>query len=122
MFFAISMLPSRRLLKLNMLLVEAAGVEPATHVENTQLTESRNASNSSNATIAKSTVQSLYRDCLEFPELQHSDFPAWCKSTLKRSCSISDVGRCKPQRNGDVANMRTLDLQTVSGEFGKFGK
>ena len=122
MFFAFLVLFVCNLLKINMLLVEAAGVEPDISVENTQLTESRNASNSSNATIAKSAVQSLYKDCLEFPELQHSDFPAWCKSTLKRSCSISDVGRYKPQRNGDIANMRTLDLQTVSGELGKVGK
>jgi hypothetical protein len=48
---------------------------------------------------------------LKFPELQPSDFPAWCKSTLKRFCSISDVDRCKPQGNGDVANLRTLDLE-----------
>jgi hypothetical protein len=59
---------------------------------------------------------------LKFPELQPSDFPAWCKSTLKRFCSILDVGRCKPQGNGDVANLRTLDLEPVSGEFGKVGK
>ena len=103
-------------------MVEAAGVEPATHVENTQLTDSENARIAENATISKSAVQSLYKDCLKFPELQPSDFPAWCKSTLKRLCSISDVGRCKPQRNGDVANLRTLDLEPVSGEFGKVGK
>ena len=101
---------------------EVAGVEPATRVENTQLTDSEIASNAENATISKSTVQSLYEHCLKFPELQPSDFPAWCKSTLKRFCSISDVDRCKPQGNGDVANLRTLDLEPVSGEFGKVGK
>jgi short chain dehydrogenase len=58
-----------------------------------------NASNAENATISKSAVQSLYKDCLEFPELQPSDFPAPCKNTLKRSCSISDIGGCKPQGN-----------------------
>ena len=82
-----------------MLVVEAAGVEPATRVENTQLTDSEIASNAENATISKSAVQSLYKVCQEFPELQPSDFPAPCKSTLKRSCSISDFGRCMLQRN-----------------------
>jgi hypothetical protein len=63
---------------------EVAGVEPAICVENTQLTDSENASIAENATIPKSAVQSLYKDCQEFPELQPSDFPAWCKNTLKR--------------------------------------
>jgi hypothetical protein len=76
-----------------------AGVEPATRVENTQLTDSEIASNAENATISKSAVQSLYKVCQEFPELQPSNFPAPCKSTLKRSCSISDFGRCMLQRN-----------------------
>jgi hypothetical protein len=78
---------------------EVAGVEPATHVENTQLTDSEVASNAENATISKSVVQSLYEVCQEFPELQPSDFPAWCKSTLKRLSSISEFGRCMLQRN-----------------------
>jgi hypothetical protein len=43
-------------------MVEAAGIEPNIRVEKTQLTDSENASNSSNATIAKSTLQSLYSD------------------------------------------------------------
>jgi len=43
-------------------MVEAAGVEPDISVENTQLTDSGNASNSSNATIAKSSVQIAYKD------------------------------------------------------------
>ena len=78
--------------------MEAAGVEPATHVENTQLTDSENARIAENATISKSAVQSLYKVCQEFPELQPSDFPAPSMSTLKRSCSISDFGRCMLQR------------------------
>src|ERR1700691_5425389 len=89
-------------------MVEAAGVEPAICVENTQLTDSENARIAENATISKSAVRSLYKDCLKFAKLQPSDFPASCKSTLKLSCSIPDVGRCKPQRNGDVANQPTL--------------
>ena len=52
-------------------MVEAAGVEPGTSVENAQLTDSENASNSSNASIAKSSVQITYKD---LPELQ--DFQA----------------------------------------------
>jgi len=43
-------------------LVEAAGVEPDISVENTQLTDSENARNSSNATIARSSVQIAYKD------------------------------------------------------------
>ena len=78
-------------------MVEAAGVEPAISVENTQLTDSGNASIAENATISKSAVQSLYKDCLKFPELQPSDFPARCKSTLKRSFSISDVAGASHQ-------------------------
>jgi hypothetical protein len=78
---------------------EVAGVEPATRAENTQLTDSEIAGNAENATIPKSALQSLYKVCQEFPELQPSDFPAPCKSTLKRSCSISDFSRCMLQRN-----------------------
>jgi hypothetical protein len=84
MFFAFSALFVCKLLKINMLLVEAAGVEPDISVENTPLTDFENASIAENATISKSAVQSLYKDCQEFPELQPSDFPAWCKNTLKR--------------------------------------
>lgn len=57
--------PACKLLKR---MVGAAGVEPDIGVENTQLTDSENASNSSNATIAKSSVQITYKD---FPELQN---------------------------------------------------
>jgi hypothetical protein len=49
-------------------MVEAAGVEPDISVENTQLTDSENASISENATISKSSVQITYKD---FPELQN---------------------------------------------------
>ena len=98
---------------INDLLVEAGGVEPAISVENTQLTDSETASNAENATISKSAVQSLYKHCLEFLELQPSDFPASCKNTLKRSCSISDIGRGKPQGNGEVEAQPALDFGLV---------
>ena len=49
-------------------MVEAAGVEPAISVENTQLTDSENASIAENATIFISSVQITYKD---FPELQN---------------------------------------------------
>ena len=49
-------------------MVEAAGVEPDISVENTQFTDSENANNSSNATIAKSSLQIT---CKDFPELQN---------------------------------------------------
>ena len=49
-------------------MVEAAGVEPAISVENTQLTDSENASIAENATISISSVQITYKD---FPELQN---------------------------------------------------
>lgn len=48
--------------------MEAAGVEPEISVENTQLTDSENASIAENATISKSSVQITYKD---FPELQN---------------------------------------------------
>jgi hypothetical protein len=53
--------------------VAAVGVEPDISVENTQLTDSENASIAENAMISKSAVQRLYKVCLEFPELQLSD-------------------------------------------------
>ena len=77
-------------------MVEAEGVEPDISVENTQLTDSENASIAENAMISISAVQSLYSFFPEFSELQPSDFPALCKSTLKRSCSISDIGPYMP--------------------------
>jgi hypothetical protein len=66
-------------------LVEAGESKPPSALKKSQLADSEIASNAENATISKSAVQSLYKDCLEFPELRPSDFPAWCKSTLKRS-------------------------------------
>ena len=52
-----------------MLVVEAAGVEPDTRVENAQLTDSENARIGMISKIDKSTVRSLYGDFPEFPEL-----------------------------------------------------
>jgi hypothetical protein len=70
----------------NLNLVEAAGVEPDISVENTQLTDSGNASFAGNAMISKSTVQTLYKLFLEFPERQSSAFPSWRRRRiLKRS-------------------------------------
>jgi hypothetical protein len=67
-------------------MVEAAGVEPDISVENTQLTDSGNASSAGNAMISKSTVQTLYKLFLEFPERQSSAFPSWRRRRiLKRS-------------------------------------
>jgi hypothetical protein len=43
MSFAFLALSVRKLLKINMLVVEAAGVEPAIGTENTQVTDSENA-------------------------------------------------------------------------------
>jgi hypothetical protein len=72
------------ILMLNM--VEAAGVEPDISVENTQLTDSGNASFAGNAMISKSTVQTLYKLFLEFPERQSTAFPSWRRRRiLKRS-------------------------------------
>jgi len=49
-------------------MVEAAGVEPGIGVENTQLTDSKNASISSNATIPQCSAQITYK---HFPELKN---------------------------------------------------
>jgi hypothetical protein len=49
-------------------MVEAAGVEPGISVENTQLTDSENASIAGNAATSKSSVQIAYKD---FSELQN---------------------------------------------------
>jgi hypothetical protein len=73
---------------INDLSVEAAGVEPEISIENTQLTDSENASNAENAMISKSAVQRLYKVCQEFPELQPSDLSPQMRSTLKSSCNI----------------------------------
>jgi len=78
--------PLKMLIMNNIRLVEAAGVEPDISVENTQLTDSGNVSFAGNAMISKSTVQTLYKLFLKFPERQSSDFPSWRKRRiLKRS-------------------------------------
>jgi hypothetical protein len=51
-FFAYPALFFRKLLIISKLLVEAAGVEPDISVENTQLTDSRNAGFAGNAMIS----------------------------------------------------------------------
>lgn len=48
--------------------VEAAGVEPTVSIDYRQLTDSRLATKSSNATIAKSAVQTLYKNLNELHE------------------------------------------------------
>jgi len=102
-------------------MVEAAGVEPDTRVENTQLTDSGNASNAENATISKSAVQPLYKHCLKFPELQLSDFPAWCKNTLKHPCSIPDIdGPC--HKEIEMLLTCVLKLRSWPGGFANVGK
>jgi hypothetical protein len=53
MFFAFLVLFSCKVLKINMLLVEAAGVELMLSIENTQLIHSRNARNSQIAMSAR---------------------------------------------------------------------
>jgi hypothetical protein len=70
-------LPDKVFIMNKIVLVEAAGVEPDISVENTQLADSGNASFAGNALISKSTVQTLYKLFLEFPERQFSDFPSW---------------------------------------------
>ncbi len=68
MLFAISMFFSCKPLKINKLMVEAAGVEPDISVENAQLIDSENAQIGVTSKIAKSTVRSLYSLFPEFPE------------------------------------------------------
>jgi hypothetical protein len=53
-------------------MVEAAGVESNISIANTQLIDSENACISQNATIAKSSVQTTYKDLSKFPELHTS--------------------------------------------------
>ena len=55
-------------------MVEAAGVEPETRVENTQVIDSGNAGNDMFSGTAKSTVRSLYSHFPECPQLQNSAF------------------------------------------------
>ena len=106
-----------------MLVVEAAGVEPDISVENTQLTDSWYASFAGNAMISKSTVQSLYSDCQQFPEPRPSDLLLQMRDTLKCSATFihqSDpenrrryqvnIFHASPQREGE------LDMPKDSGD------
>jgi hypothetical protein len=72
-------------------MVEAAGVEPNTRVENTQVIDSENARIGMISAIAKSNCTVTVRPFPEFPELQDSTFgrPNLAKSILKCSRSIS---------------------------------
>ena len=91
-FFAISMLFVCKQLKINKLLVEAAGVEPDIGVEKAQLIDSENARIGVISRIAKSTVRSLYGHYPECPQLPNSTFgrPLFGeKSILKCPFSIS---------------------------------
>jgi hypothetical protein len=78
-----------------LIMVEAAGVEPDISVENTQLTDSEYASTAENAMISKSAVQPLYKDCLKFPELQPSDLSLQMRGTLK--CSATFIHQTNPE-------------------------
>jgi hypothetical protein len=85
-------------------MVEAAGVEPDISVENTQLTDSWYASFAGNAMISKSTVQSLYSDCQQFPEPQPSDLLLQMRDTLK--CSATFIHQSDPEnRRRDQVSM-----------------
>lgn len=55
-------------------MVEAAGVEPDTRLENIQVIDSGNARTGMISTIAKSTVRSLYGRFPECPQLPNSTF------------------------------------------------
>ena len=78
-------------------MVEAAGVEPDISVENTQLTDSGYANFAGNAMISKSTVQSLYSDCQQFPEPQPSDLLLQMRDTLK--CSATFIHQSDPDNS-----------------------
>ena len=104
-------------------LVEAAGVEPDISVENTQLTDSGYASFSGNAMISKSTVQSLYSDCQQFPEPQPSDLLLQMRDTLK--CSATFIHQSDPEnrRSNQVSMFHAspqregeLDIPEDSGD------
>ena len=84
MLFAISCF-YRKLLKINNLIWEMVGVEPEISVENTQLTDSENASNSSNARITKPSVQITYKD---FPELHNFQAPPALAQHAEVLCNI----------------------------------
>ena len=61
-----------KLLKINELLVEAAGVEPDDATENTQLVYRGNVKIETISTNSESAVRSLYSVLREFPELPTS--------------------------------------------------
>jgi hypothetical protein len=95
-FFAFLALSVRKLLKINMLVVEAAGVEPDIGVENAQLIDSGNARIGMIFRIAKSTVLSLYSlfpELPELPKLHLQTSQSRKKSILKCLLSISQVQR-----------------------------
>jgi hypothetical protein len=109
-FFAFPVHFVCKLLKINMLVVEAAGVEPDISVENTQLTDSWYASFAGNAMISKSTVQSLYSDCQQFPEPQPSDLLLQMRDTLK--CSATFIHQSDPEnRRSDQVSMLSASPQ-----------
>jgi hypothetical protein len=72
MFFAFSTLFCCKLLIINKLLVEAAGVEPDIGVENAQLIDSEKARIGVIFKSTKSTVRSLYSHFAECPKLPNS--------------------------------------------------
>jgi hypothetical protein len=74
MFFAFLALFVCKSLKLSMLMVEAAGVEPEISIENAQLIDSENARIGTISGNAKSTVRSLYGHFPECPQLPNSTF------------------------------------------------
>lgn len=82
MLFAISMLFSCKSLNINMLVVEAAGVEPDNLIDTAQLIDSEIARFGRNSTTSKSTVRSLYSlfpDFPESPKLHLQTFPTLAK-------------------------------------------
>jgi hypothetical protein len=90
--------------------VKAAGVAPAICVENTQLADSEIASIAENATISKSAVQSFYKLCLKFPELQPSDFPLGAiesvgGGSLALKAAEGDVGDRSSTVQADASRM-----------------
>jgi len=72
--------------------------------------------------ISKSAVQSLYRHCLELPELQPSDCPASCTSTLKRSCIIPHSSRHMRQVLGLFFNAECASPISQALTLFTFGK
>lgn len=105
-------------------MVEAAGVEPDTRVENVQLIDSVNVRIGSISRIAKSTVRSLYSDFPEFQQLPNSTFRRSRlakKSILKCGSSISRVLRCrKPVRQ--LCNKPVLQQLDSTSEQDSLGE